>query len=404
MREDWKTAALADVCDFFNGLWKGKKPPLVEADVIRMTNFAEDGTLDYSDVAHLDVEARQFEKRRLQFGDIILEKSGGGPRQPVGRVALFDRKDGDFSFSNFTSAIRVRNQQELDCRYLHRFLHWTYLSGVTEGMQSHSTGIRNLNGAAYKCIRIPLPPFAEQRRIVGIVDEAFEGIAAAKENAQKNLHNARAVFDSYLSSVFTKSPDSWMGTTIGEHIRFVDYRGKTPKKTQRGLRLITAKNVKMGYLQEAPREFVAPDSYDGWMTRGIPRRGDVLFTTEAPLANVAQLDTDAKVVFAQRIIIMQPDPSKLDSAFLKYLLLSGPAQQRIHAKGTGATAKGIKASLLKTIAISFPASLDEQLQIVAALNAVNEESQHGVVLNQRKLAALEELKKSLLYHAFNGEL
>lgn len=75
-------------------------------------------------------------------------------------------------------------------------------------------------------------------------------------------------------------------------------------------------------------EFVASESYDAWMTRGIPRFGDVLFTTEAPLANVAQLDTNDKVVFAQRIIIMQPDASKLDSTFLKYLLLSQPVQQR----------------------------------------------------------------------------
>jgi len=135
---------------------------------------------------------------------------------------------------------------------------------------------------------------------------------------------------------------------------------KTPQKTESGLRLITAKNVKMGYVQVEPREFVAPDSYDGWMTRGIPKFGDVLFTTEAPLANVAQLDTDEKVVFAQRIIIMQPDASRLDSTFLKYLLLSQPVQQRIIAKGTGATVQGIKASLLKLIEISFPKSISEQ--------------------------------------------
>src|SRR5258708_31606806 len=108
----------------------------------------------------------------------------------------------------------------------------------------------------------------------------------------------------------------------------------------------------MGYLQEAPREFVAPKSYASWMTRGIPQRGDILFTTEAPLANVAQLDTDDKVVFAQRIIIMQPEVTRLDRTFLKYLLLSEPVQKRIHAKGTGATVKGIKASLLKRIEIS----------------------------------------------------
>jgi type I restriction enzyme S subunit len=223
-----------------------------------------------------------------------------------------------------------------------------------------------------KELEIAYPPPPEQRRIVGILDEAFESIATAKANSEKNLQNARALFDSHLQSVFTQRGPGWVETTIGENVRFIDYRGKTPAKTESGLRLITAKNVKMGYLQETPREFVAAKSYDAWMTRGIPRRGDVLFTTEAPLANVTQLDTDEKVVFAQRIIIMQSDASKLDRTFLKYLLLSQPVQQRIHTKGTGATVKGIKASLLKTIEISFPKSLAEQEQIVAKLDELTE--------------------------------
>ena len=140
------------------------------------------------------------------------------------------------------------------------------------------------------------------------------------------------------------------------------------------------------------------------MTRGIPRRGDVLFTTEAPLANVAQLDTDEKVVFAQRIIIMQPDASKLYGTLLKYLLLSQPVQQRIHAKGTGARVKGIKASLLKTIEISFPKSLTAQKQIAAKLDSLTEDTQRLESIYQRKLAALDALKKSFLHQAFTGQL
>jgi len=107
MIDNWPTKSLDEVCQFSNGLWKGKKPPFVNVGVIRNTNFTKEGTLDDSDIAYIDVEAKQLEKRRLQFGDIILEKSGGGPRQPVGRVALFDKQEGDFSFSNFTAALRV---------------------------------------------------------------------------------------------------------------------------------------------------------------------------------------------------------------------------------------------------------------------------------------------------------
>src|SRR5207247_1330136 len=116
-------------------------------------------------------------------------------KQPVGRVALFDKEDGEFSFSNFTAALRVRDSHELDFRFLHKYLYWTYLSGVTEGMQSHSTGIRNLNGDAYKAIQITFPPLPEQGRIVRDIDEALDGIAIAAANAEKNLENARGLFE-----------------------------------------------------------------------------------------------------------------------------------------------------------------------------------------------------------------
>ena len=202
------------------------------------------------------------------------------------------------------------------------------------------TTVKHISSKQILGIEFPCPPLPEQQRIVGILDQAFAGIATAKANAEKNLQNARALFESHLQSFFTQRCEGWVKTTIGEHIRFIDYRGKTPKKTESGLRLITAKNVKMGFLQKAPEEFVAPESYDGWMTRGIPRCGDVLFTTEAPLANIAQLDTDEKVVFAQRIIIMQPDTSVIDSTFLKYLLLSQPVQERIHAEAAAPALDG----------------------------------------------------------------
>ena len=113
----------------------------------------------------------------------------------------------------------------------------------------------------------------------------------------------------------------WEQCNLEDYIKLIDYRGRTPVKTETGVRLITAKNVKLGYLQFEPEEFINPDSYDSWMTRGIPNLGDVIFTTEAPLANVAQISTNEKLAFAQRIIVMQPHSNKIDQTFLKYLLL-----------------------------------------------------------------------------------
>jgi type I restriction enzyme, S subunit len=316
----------------------------------------------------------------------------------LGRLAFAGR---DLYTNEAIAALTIFDDRELSKEFLFYYLHFFDWDEACRGDVKLKG--KTLNKAKLKELEIHIPPPPEQQRIVGILDQAFEGIGTAKANAEKNLRNTLAVFDSHLNSVFIHGGSEWVETTIGEQIKFIDYRGRTPEKTAGGLRLITAKNVKMGWLQETPREFVAPESYDSWMTRGIPRLGDVLLTTEAPLANVAQLDTDEQVVFAQRIIIMQPDATKLDSTFLKYLLLSQPTQQRIHAKGTGATVKGIKASLLKTVEISFPKSLAAQRTIVERFDMLRKETQRLASVYTRKLAALDELKKSLLHQAFSGE-
>jgi len=266
------------------------------------------------------------------------------------------------------------------------------------------TTFKELSTNSLAGVKIPIPPLAEQNRIVGLLDEAFEGCDRAIRNTEKNLANARELFKSYLNAIFTQKGNGWVDAVIENHINFIDYRGRTPNKTEEGMRLITAKNVKMGFLRTEPQEFVDSAIYDDWMTRGIPKKGDVLFTTEAPMGNVAQLDTDEKVVFAQRVIIMQPDSKFINSNFLKFLLLSNIIQQRIKDKGTGATVQGIKASLLKKILISYPSEITIQKDIVLKLETLENETQRLEAIYHQKLAALKELKQSILQKAFTGEL
>lgn len=187
--------------------------------------------------------------------------------------------------------------------------------------------------------------------------------------------------------------EEWKYCELAKHIKLIDYRGRTPIKTQEGIKLITAKNVKLGYLQNHPEEFIAEDNYEEWMRRGIPQYGDVIFTTEAPLANVAQLLTHDKVAFAQRTIVMQPEPEVLDKTFLKYLLLSPDTRSKIFAKGTGATVTGIKSSLLKKIPIPIP-PLKEQKQIVIILDQAFEAIEQAKANIEKNIANAKELIES----------
>ena len=168
---NWTAILLGDLCFTINGLWKGKKPPFVHVGVIRNANFTKDCKLDYSNIAYLEVEVKQYEKRKLQYGDIIVEKSGGSDNQPVGRTILFEKTEGDYSFSNFTSILRIYDGYPALPEYLNMYLQVVYQTGITKRMQTQTTGIHNLIFDQFLAIPIKLPPLAEQRRIINKVSK-----------------------------------------------------------------------------------------------------------------------------------------------------------------------------------------------------------------------------------------
>jgi type I restriction enzyme, S subunit len=402
MKAGWEVKTLGEVYDVRDGTHDSPKYVESGYPLITSKNLKDKG-LSFENVQYItEADYNKINARSaVHRGDVLFAMIG-----TIGNPTIV-AVEPNFAIKN-VALLKVPQVQ--NSSFLKYYLE---TEEVISKMVSEAKGTtQKFVGLGYlRSFPIKIPSLSEQQRIVAILDQAYEGIAKARANAEKNLENARALFESHLLSLFSVCPElvegrgeSWINATLGQYIKFIDYRGKTPEKTEGGLRLITAKNVKMGYLQDNPREYVAPKTYGSWMTRGIPRLGDVLFTTEAPLANVAQLDTDEKVVFAQRIIIMQPDASKLDSTFLKYMLLSEPIQKRIHDKGTGATVKGIKASLLKNIQIYFPNSVPEQAKIVDKFDALSTETKRLEALYQRKIALLDELKKSLLQQAFAGEL
>ncbi len=405
MKNGWKVKTLEEACQFSNGLWKGEKPPFVNVGVIRNTNFTKEGTLDDSDIAYLDVEAKKLEKRRLQCGDIILEKSGGGPKQPVGRVALFDKKEGEFSFSNFTAALRILHPDELDFRYLHKFLHWTYLSGITEGMQSHSTGIRNLDGDAYKAIQVTYPPLPEQQRIVAILDEAFEGIATAKANAEKNLQNARAIFESHLQSVFTQQGEGWVEKRLDEVCTFSS--GGTPSKSNSSywsgkIPWISGRDMKSTRLSDSLLH-ISKSAVDESSTRMAAAGTLLILVRGMGLAHGAQIaELTAPCAFNQDIRGIHAEPSLIPRYLLFALRDRINSSDSVLSNAAHGTLK-IDSRELHCVMIPIP-SRERQQKIVKTIDSLSRETQRLASLYARKLEALEALKKSLLSQAFAGEL
>ncbi|MGM9319460.1 restriction endonuclease subunit S [Deinococcus aquaticus] len=157
-------------------------------------------------------------------------------------------------------------------------------------------------------------------------------------------------------------PPGWSYEKLGNLAKFIDYRGRTPDKTSSGIPLITAKNVRLGYINRDPYEYLSEDEYCTWMTRGFPRLGDLLITTEAPLGNVAIIDISDKFALAQRVICLQLHRQEFNE-YLRYLFMSPKMQEILLSLASGMTATGIKASKLKELSIPTP-PLSEQRRIV----------------------------------------
>lgn len=161
-------------------------------------------------------------------------------------------------------------------------------------------------------------------------------------------------------------PETWAWRALADLVLFVDYRGKTPSKISSGVRLLTAKNVRKGVINLSPEEFLSESEYHSWMTRGFPKVGDILFTTEAPMGNAAVVTLNERFALAQRVICFQ-SYGAIEPDFLVLQILSDQFQVILDKNGTGVTAKGIKASKLKQLPIPVP-PLAEQKRIVAKVD------------------------------------
>lgn len=401
MKTGWEKKRLAEVCLI--------KPPKNEA----RRKLKDSDKVSFVPMEDLGINQKYFATKQERIlsevegsytyfanNDVLLAKIT--PCFENGKLGIAKNLNNKIGFGS-SEYIVFRPSECLSNEFLYYFLSREEFRVEGAKRMNGAVGHKRVSKEFIESSLIPIPSLSEQKRIVCVLDEAVAAIGQAKENAEKNLKNAREFFESCLQRVFEKPNESWETCALEKYVRFIDYRGRTPKKTLSGVPLITAKNVKNGFLQKTPEEFIDPKNYVTWMTRGIPRKGDVIFTTEAPLANVAQLDTDEKVAFAQRIIVMQPQKEKINQTFLKYLLLSNPIRKKILEKGTGATVKGIKAKMLKKIEIYFP-SVSEQVEIAHKINAISLEVGKLEIIYQAKMTELEILEKCILEKAFSGEL
>ena len=403
--------------DTLNGLWTGKKNPFVEAGVIRNTNFTPSGAIDYSNIAYLEVEAKQLLKRRLEAGDIILERSGGGPKQPVGRVVFFDREDGDFSFSNFTSAIRVKDKTKFDPRFVFYGLMELYQSGKTEDLQRRTTGIRNLDFSAYKeRARFPSIPLPEQKKIA----EILSTVQRAIEEQGRVIQTTTELKKALMQKLFTEGlrnepqkqteigpvPDSWEVVDLGDVINlFAGYAFKSDEGiSESNTQLLRMGNLYQNTLDLNRSPIFYPDSFAAAHKRFVLKEGDLVMSLTGTSGKedygftVRIPKTDKTLLLNQRVTRIDVTDHRLQKDFAHHFLLSRKFLDHLYPTAKGMKQANLSTNAMKKIKVVLPGEA-EQSEIAMCFKSLDQK----VVVAGRKLAALQDLFRTLLHELMTAK-
>ncbi len=384
---------------------------LVEARIVQLTRGK---VISKKDIAafpgHFPIysSAKDNDGKFGEYGKFLFDEElitwsvdGGG--------RLFHRPKHKFSVTNVGGILRILDKSALDYRFLYYVLSLRHSEIRFDWVRkAHPSVIQKL----YK--QIPVPGLSEQKRVVAVLDEAFEGIAAVKANAEKNLQNARAIFESYLAAIFGRCDTNWDNVTLETLLErgwiegHLDgnHGGDYPRKEefiQEGVPYISANCLDDDRIDMSRAKYLSP-ARAALLRKGIAKNNDVLFAHNATVGPVAMLQTDEeKVILGTSLTYYRCNPKHILPEYLAHYMRSfGFKKQYLQVMGQ-TTRNQVPITKQREFFHVIP-PIEQQKRIIVALDGLLENGQRLARVYERKLAALDALKTSLIHRAFGGEL
>lgn len=290
---------------------------------------------------------------------------------------------------------------------------------ILKQCSKHGTTVASIETKALLDFEIPIVELDEQHRIVAEIEKQFSRL----DEAAASLKRIKAKLERYSAIVLGALHDGsltaeeegalaigssqWAVAKIRDVVEVIDYRGRTPPFSESGIPHLRSSNIRTGKILWKGVAYVTEDTYAQYMTRGLPRRGDILFTTEAPLGEVAPVP-DCRFSVAQRIMLLRPDSSRLNSDFLALLIRSPQFQRKLRKSGTGSTVTGVSSRNFQPLEIAIPpltcqrSMTEEANRLLSIAGIVDVQIEAALIRAQRLRAILLHTALSTKSNALNG--
>ena len=406
MKNGWEIKKLGDLTDFIT---KGTTPTSLGhsfvpsgVNFVKVESIEDSGEFIAHKLAHITNECHEILKRsQLNFGDILFSIAGA-----LGRTAFVTEDILPANTNQALSIIRLKKSTEL----LPAFILLSLSSGfVLEQVEKFKGGVaqQNLSLAQVRAFNIPIPSRQEQQRIVAILDEAFEGIATAKANAEKNLKNARQLFESHLNSVFSQRGEGWVEKTLGDTAKV-----KGGKRVPKGYQLSTNQTdfpyirvtdfTDNGSIDMGDLRYISADVHNK-IKNYVIYSEDLYISIAGTIGKTGIIPDELNGSNLTENACRLAFKPGLSNRFVYYFTLTSSFIEQAGVNTRTAAQPKLALSRLSTIKLGVP-SVQAQQRLVDDFDALCEETQRLESIYQKKIDALDALKKSILQKAFSGEL
>ena len=398
MKTSWRTKTIGDVCELINGgtpktdvaeFWGGEHLWITPAEMgKRQSPYAATTARTLTALGMQNSSATP-----LPPLSVILSS-----RAPIGHLVINTEP---MAFNQGCKGLIPG--QSID----HKFLFY-YLGSIIQLLNDLGTGttFKELSGGKLKEVPIPVPPLAEQKRIVAILDEAFAGIAAATANAEKNLANARELFERYLNSVFAESAKGWVTRRLGDVFEIgSSKRILETEWTSSGVPFYGGKEiVKLArFGSVTSNAYISEEKYHEYASKyDMPRQGDILMTARGTIGTGYVVRENDRFYYKDGNIISLREKTPTDPDFVLYAFRSSVMADQL-GQLTGTTVSHLPIQKAKTLILKMP-DFARQKSIASNIRELEKEITNLEELYRRKLAALSSLKQSILQKAFSGDL